>query len=76
MCRRRRATASLGLDGALSIEGATTELISLMEQAGPYGAGNPEPRFALPNVRLVQASIVGEKPCALHPDRIGGARAG
>ena len=53
-------TASLGLDGALSIDGATTELISLMDQAGPYGAGNPEPRFALPNVRLVQASIVGE----------------
>ncbi len=53
-------TASLGLDGALSVDGATTELITLMDQAGPFGAGNPEPRFALPNVRLVQASIVGE----------------
>ena len=53
-------TASLGLDGALSVEGATTELITLLEQAGPYGAGNPEPRFAISNVRLVQASIVGE----------------
>lgn len=53
-------TASLGLDGALSIEGATPELVALLEQAGPYGAGNPEPRFALPRVRLVQASIVGE----------------
>ncbi|MZR30998.1 single-stranded-DNA-specific exonuclease RecJ [Sneathiella litorea] len=53
-------TASLGLDGALSIEGATPELVELLEQAGPYGAGNPEPRFALPRVRLVQASIVGE----------------
>ena len=53
-------SASLGLDGALSVEGATTDLITLLEQAGPYGAGNPEPRFALTNVRLVQASIVGE----------------
>ncbi len=53
-------TASLGLDGALSVEGATAELIELMDQAGPFGAGNPEPRFALPNVRLVQAGIVGE----------------
>lgn len=53
-------TASLGLDGALSVEGATTDLIELLEQAGPYGAGNPEPRFALTNVRLVQASIVGD----------------
>ncbi|MEH6545549.1 MAG: single-stranded-DNA-specific exonuclease RecJ [Sneathiella sp.] len=53
-------SASLGLDGALSVEGATTDLITLLEQAGPYGAGNPEPRFAVTNVRLVQASIVGE----------------
>jgi single-stranded-DNA-specific exonuclease len=54
------AAATLGLDGALSVDGATTDLIELLEQAGPYGAGNPEPRFALTNVRLVQASIVGE----------------
>ena len=53
-------TASLGLDGALSVEGANTDLITLLEQAGPYGAGNPEPRFAISNVRIVQASIVGE----------------
>lgn len=53
-------TASLGLDGALSVEGATVELIDLLDQAGPYGAGNPEPRFALPRVRLVKADIVGE----------------
>lgn len=53
-------TASLGLDGALAIDGANTDLITLLEQAGPYGAGNPEPRFVLTNVRLVQASIVGE----------------
>jgi single-stranded-DNA-specific exonuclease len=53
-------TASLGLDGALAIDGATPELIDLMDQAGPFGAGNPEPRFVLPNVRLVQASIVGD----------------
>ncbi|MCR9212667.1 MAG: single-stranded-DNA-specific exonuclease RecJ [Proteobacteria bacterium] len=53
-------TASLGLDGAMSVEGANMDLISMLEQAGPYGAGNPEPRFALTHVRLVQASIVGE----------------
>lgn len=52
--------ASLGVDGALSVEGATVELIEQMEQAGPFGAGNPEPRFVLNNVRIVQSSIVGE----------------
>ena len=53
-------TASLGLDGALGVEGANVELIEQMEQAGPFGAGNPEPRFVLSNARIVQASIVGE----------------
>ncbi|MEX1034847.1 MAG: single-stranded-DNA-specific exonuclease RecJ [Sneathiella sp.] len=65
-------TASLGLDGALSVEGATTDLITLLEQAGPYGAGNPEPRFALQNVRLVQASIVGENHVRCILTGVGG----
>ncbi len=53
-------TASLGLDGALGVEGATVELINHLEMAGPYGAGNPEPRFVLSNTRIVSAKIVGE----------------
>jgi len=53
-------TASLGLDGALGVEGASVELIEQMELAGPYGAENPEPRFVLSNARIVKASIVGE----------------
>lgn len=52
--------ASLGMDGALGVEGASVDLIDQMAQAGPFGAGNPEPRFALSNARIVQASIVGE----------------
>ncbi|GLQ07615.1 single-stranded-DNA-specific exonuclease RecJ [Sneathiella chinensis] len=52
--------ASLGIDGALGLEGATVELVTQLEQAGPYGAGNPEPRFVLSNVRIATASIVGE----------------
>ncbi|OUR80349.1 single-stranded-DNA-specific exonuclease RecJ [Alphaproteobacteria bacterium 46_93_T64] len=53
-------TASLGLDGALSVEGATVDLIDQLDMAGPYGAGNPEPRFVISNARIVKASIVGE----------------
>jgi single-stranded-DNA-specific exonuclease len=36
-------------------------LLDLLEQAGPYGAGNAEPRFALPSCRIINASIVGER---------------
>ena len=51
---------ALRLDGALSGRGASRELYEMLEQAGPYGAGNPEPRFAVPSMTVVHASIVGK----------------
>ena len=53
-------TASLGLDGIVGVEGATVDLIEKMEMAGPYGAGNPEPRFVIGHAKIVKADIVGE----------------
>ena len=50
---------SLGLDGALGVEGATADLLEMLEAAGPYGAGNPEPRFAIAGAKLLRADIVG-----------------
>ena len=50
----------LKLDGAIAARGATRGLYELIQQAGPYGAGNPEPRFALPSVRVVRADLVGQ----------------
>ena len=50
---------SLGLDGALGVEGATADLLEMLEAAGPYGAGNPEPRFAIAGAQIMRADIVG-----------------
>ena len=50
---------SLGLDGALGVEGATADLLEMLEAAGPYGAGNPEPRFAVTGAQLLRSDIVG-----------------
>ncbi|MEE9139324.1 MAG: single-stranded-DNA-specific exonuclease RecJ [Alphaproteobacteria bacterium] len=50
---------SLGLDGALSPEAATPELVELLERVGPFGAGNAEPRFAFARMRVVKADVVG-----------------
>lgn len=47
------------LDGTLVVEAATVELAETLCRLGPYGAGNPEPRFALPRVRVVAPSVVG-----------------
>lgn len=54
------ATRTLDLDGALAVSGATRELADLVERAGPFGAGNPEPLFAVPNARLVKQDVVGQ----------------
>lgn len=55
------ASASMGFDGALGLGGANSDLCDKLEQLGPYGSGNPEPRFAFAAARVVQADVVGEK---------------
>jgi len=42
----------LAIDGALSAGGASRELMDLLDRAGPYGPGHPEPRFVFPAHRL------------------------
>ena len=49
----------IDIDAAITARGATIELIELLEKAGPYGAGHPEPVFALPNHRIAYADVVG-----------------
>ncbi len=51
--------ASMGFDGALAVAAATPELVDLLEQAGPYGSGNEEPRFAVTDARVIKADVVG-----------------
>jgi single-stranded-DNA-specific exonuclease len=50
----------LGIDAALAPAAATQELVEMIEQAGPFGAGNALPRFVLPSVRVSYAQTVGE----------------
>ncbi|MBM3554143.1 MAG: single-stranded-DNA-specific exonuclease RecJ [Alphaproteobacteria bacterium] len=49
------------LDGVLAPGGATLDLVEGLERAGPYGAGNPDPRFALVGAKVVKADVVGER---------------
>lgn len=50
---------ALGFDGTLTPRGADGRLLRALERLAPFGAGNPEPRWALPNLRLVRADPVG-----------------
>ncbi len=51
----------LNIDGALAVDGATSDLVTLLEKAGPYGAGNREPRFVVTGARIIKPQVVGEK---------------
>lgn len=49
------------VDGIASIRGIRPEFIRLLEDnVGPFGQENPEPRFILPNVRVVASDVVGD----------------
>ncbi len=49
----------LELDGALDCAGCTVDLVETLKQIGPFGAGNPEPRFAITGARIIKADVVG-----------------
>ena len=53
------ASTSLGIDGALALGGASLDMFDQLERAGPYGSGNPAPRFAIADARVVRADVVG-----------------
>jgi single-stranded-DNA-specific exonuclease len=39
---------------------ATMSLVEDLQQVGPFGSGNPEPRFVIPAARLSYAAVAGE----------------
>ena len=55
----RIGPADLRVDGLLMPGAATVELIDMLDQAGPFGAGAPAPRFAFPDCTIHFAKQVG-----------------
>ena len=54
-----RRDEALVIDAALAAGAATPELLRTIDSAGPFGAGNPEPVFALPRHRIEGVMRVG-----------------
>lgn len=54
-----RRDDALLIDGALSAAAANLEFCGSMMRAGPFGAGNPDPVFALPAHTIAFADVVG-----------------
>jgi single-stranded-DNA-specific exonuclease len=55
-----RRDSALRVDGAITARGATLDLVSTLERAGPFGAGNPEPVLALPAHTVIFAEAAGQ----------------
>lgn len=56
----RPAEVPIDLDGRLAVEGIAPDLARWLEQVGPFGAGHPEPRFAVEGARIARAGVVGQ----------------
>ncbi len=45
--------------GLLSVAGCKPELVDWLDRLGPFGSGNPEPRFVIPDCRIKSMKFVG-----------------
>ncbi|SPH22284.1 Single-stranded-DNA-specific exonuclease RecJ [Ascidiaceihabitans donghaensis] len=66
--------ADLRLDGVMMPGAATIELVEMLEQAGPFGAGAAGPRFAFSDMQIFHARRVGESHLKVTFGEIGGPR--
>ncbi len=65
---------ALRIDGALGAGAVDLTLHRLIEAAGPFGAGAPAPRFALPRMRLRHLRAAGTAHLQLSAEDGSGAR--
>jgi single-stranded-DNA-specific exonuclease len=68
----RRANG-LSIDGAISASAADAGLVAMIERAGPFGSGNPEPVIALPAHTLSYIEEAGQSHIRLRLKSADGA---
>lgn len=72
--RQARANDSLSVDAMLSAGGASETLMGWLDLIGPFGAGNPEPRFVFPSQRVAFVARAGDTHLRLTLKGGDGAR--
>jgi single-stranded-DNA-specific exonuclease len=60
------AAPDLLLDATVAVAGATAELADQLDRLGPFGQGNPEPIFLIPNARVAHAERIGRDAATLR----------
>lgn len=51
----------LRFDGTMSVSGANLDTLDDIARAGPFGMGNPAPRFIIPSARIAHVAVMKEK---------------
>ncbi len=51
---------TLNIDGTITVAGADLGFCDLLAELEPFGAGNPEPRFAIAQATISHAQVVGD----------------
>lgn len=69
-----RVSAGLTLDGVLSVAGANLDLVETLEQMGPFGTGNPTPKFGFSALKVAFADVVGSDHVRLTLEGLTGQR--
>ncbi len=57
--RQHGALRALRIDGYATIAAMTIDFVRLLERLAPFGNGNPEPRFVVPQALVLRVDIVG-----------------
>ena len=66
---------TLAVDGIATAPGVTApDFVAAFERLAPFGAGNPQPRFAFAALRVARADIVGGAHVRCVLTDAGGAR--
>jgi single-stranded-DNA-specific exonuclease len=64
---------TIWIDAVASVSACTLDLMSAIERIGPYGAGHPDPLFALTDVRVTYSSMTkGDHVRGVLEDSRGG----
>lgn len=69
-----RVNAGLTLDGVLTASGANIDLVDTLERMGPFGTGNPTPKFGFAGLKVAFADVVGSDHVRVAFEGAGGQR--
>ncbi len=67
---------TLSVDGAVTLDDLTIDMIREIEKLAPFGLGNPEPRLGTRGLEVVASRIVGSKHLKLRLKQGNGATMG